>query len=432
MTALAFVAIGVLLLVNGFFVAAEFALVSARPERLAPGRTRAAQLARRQMEKLDEYLAACQLGITIASLALGALGEPTIAGLIEPALGSALAANVVAVIATVTALLAMTALHITIGEQAPKSFAIGSAERVAVICAWPLELFHRALRPLVLLLNAISNGLVRLVGGQPASSHGAATVEELRQLIAGLATSGHVDADDARMLRGVITLDERRASEIMTPRSRVISARSDRTVAEALSLSVESGHSRLPLVDADDGDPLGVVFARDLTAAHMAGRGDDPVTNHRHDMLITPESQRVDILLDRLREAHASITAVLDEYGTLVGVVTVEDILEEIVGEIQDESDRPSEIRTLANGTVIAPGDAPVRDLAEHGFVLPGDAETIAGVVQAELGRLPERGDHITAGNADVRVLSMDGHRIKRLRLRRRSQPSERTREPTG
>ncbi|MDX6553690.1 MAG: magnesium and cobalt exporter, family, partial [Gaiellales bacterium] len=385
---------------------------------------------RRQMEKLDEYLAACQLGITIASLALGALGEPTIAGLIEPALHSALAANVVAVIATVTALLAMTALHITVGEQAPKSFAIGSAERVSALCAWPLELFHRSLRPLVLLLNAISNGLVRMVGGRPATSHGDATVEELRQLIAGLATSGRVDADDARMLRGVITLDERRASEIMTPRSRLVSARSDQTIEEALALSVESGHSRLPLVDAEDGELLGVVFARDLTAAHLAGRGAASVTNFRHDMLITPESQRVDVLLDRMRDAHASIAGVLDEYGTLVGVVTVEDILEEIVGEIQDESDRPSEIRTLANGTVIAPGDAPVRDLAEHGFDLPGDAETIAGVVHAELGRIPQRGDRITAGNADVRVLAMDGHRIKRLRLRRR--PSSQPREPAG
>ncbi|MDX6593492.1 MAG: hypothetical protein QOJ13_2688 [Gaiellales bacterium] len=430
MTVLAFVAIGLLLLINGFFVAAEFALVSARPERMAAGRSKAAQLVRRQMDKLDEYLAACQLGITIASLALGALGEPTIAGLIEPALGSALAANVVAVIATVAALLAMTALHITVGEQAPKSFAIGSAERVAVLCAWPLEIFHRSLRPLVLLLNAISNAIVRLAGGTPATSHGGATVEELRHLIAGLATSGHVDADDARMLRGVITLDERRASEIMTPRSRLVAARSDQTVAEALALSVESGHSRLPLVDADDGELLGVVFARDLTAAHLAGRGAEPVTNFRHDMLITPESQRVDLLLDRLREAHSSIAAVLDEYGTLVGVVTVEDILEEIVGEIQDESDRPSEIRTLANGTVIAPGDAAVRDLAQHGFDLPGDAETIAGVVHNELGRLPERGDRITAGNADVRVLAMDGHRIKRLRLRRR--PPAQTHEPAS
>jgi CBS domain containing-hemolysin-like protein len=429
MTALAFAAIVALLLINGFFVAAEFALVSARPERLGEPRTSAARLVRRQMDKLDEYLAACQLGITIASLALGALGEPTIAGAIEPLLGSALAANVVAVIATVAALLAMTALHITIGEQAPKSFAIGAAERVAVICAWPLELFHRALRPLVLLLNSVSNGLVRLVGGRPATSHADATVEELRQLIAGLATSGRVDADDARMLRGVITLDERRASEIMTPRSRVAASRADQTITEALALSVESGHSRLPLVDAD-GDLLGVVLARELTAAHLAGHGDGDVTRVRHDMLVTPENQRVDLLLDRLREAHVSITAVLDEYGTLIGVVTVEDILEEIVGEIQDESDRPSEIRVLANGSVIAPGDAAVHDLAEHGFDLPGDAETIAGVVQEQLGRIPERGDHVTAGNADVRVLAMDGRRIKRLRLRRR--PSGATQQPTG
>jgi len=146
MTTVALLAIVALVLVNGFFVAAEFALVSARPERMTGPETGVRRLVRRQMGSLDEYLAACQLGITIASLALGAIGEPTIANLIEPALGSRLAADAVAVIATIGALLIMTALHITIGEQAPKSFAIGSAERVVVLVAWPLEVFHRSLQ----------------------------------------------------------------------------------------------------------------------------------------------------------------------------------------------------------------------------------------------------------------------------------------------
>ena len=175
MTTVALLAIVALVLVNGFFVAAEFALVSARPERMTGPETGVRRLVRRQMGSLDEYLAACQLGITIASLALGAIGEPTIANLIEPALGSRLAADAVAVIATIAALLIMTALHITIGEQAPKSFAIGSAERVVVLVAWPLEVFHRSLRPLVRLLNAISNAIVRAFGGRPATEHGGAT-----------------------------------------------------------------------------------------------------------------------------------------------------------------------------------------------------------------------------------------------------------------
>ena len=186
MTAAALVAIALLVLINAFFVAAEFALVSVNPPLLAD--SGAGRRARAQTTRLDEYLAACQLGITIASLALGALGEPTIARLLEPALGRFADAGAIA--ATVLALLAMTALHITVGEQAPKSFAIGSAERVAAICAYPLEVFYRLLRPLVIVLNVASNGIVRLFGGTPASSHAQqASLEELRQVIGAVSSS---------------------------------------------------------------------------------------------------------------------------------------------------------------------------------------------------------------------------------------------------
>ena len=170
MTALLLFAIAALVLVNGFFVAAEFALVSARRGQIR-GNSLAARLARRQQEKLDEYLSACQLGITIASLALGAVGEPTLAHLIEPVLHSLALAHLAGVLGSILALLAMTVLHITAGEQVPKSFAIGAAPRVARFCAIPLEIFHRALRPLVVILNSASNALVRLFGGTPASSH---------------------------------------------------------------------------------------------------------------------------------------------------------------------------------------------------------------------------------------------------------------------
>src|SRR5690349_6377118 len=203
MTAAALVAIVVLVLVNAFFVAAEFALVSTHPARLAdspPGRR-----ARAQVLKLDEYLAACQLGITIASPALGALGEPTIAHLLEPLLGRF--ADAGAIIATVIALLAMTALHITVGEQAPKSFAIGSAERVAALCAYPLEAFYRLLRPLVIVLNVASNGLVRALGGTPANSHAEqAGLEELRLVIGEVSmSSAELSATDRKILAGVFT-----------------------------------------------------------------------------------------------------------------------------------------------------------------------------------------------------------------------------------
>jgi len=425
MTTVALLAIVALVLVNGFFVAAEFALVSARPERMTGPETGVRRLVRRQMGSLDEYLAACQLGITIASLALGAIGEPTIANLIEPALGSRLAADAVAVIATIGALLIMTALHITIGEQAPKSFAIGSAERVVVLVAWPLEIFHRSLRPLVRLLNAISNAIVRAFGGRPATEHGGATLEELRHLIGGLTASGQVDPADARVLRAFFTLDERRASEVLTPRSRVIAVREQESVGDALEAAVTSGHSRLPML-SDDGELLGVVLARDLSQALLAGGASSPAADHVREMQITPERQTLDVLLGRLRDAHASICAVLDEYGVFLGIVTIEDILEEIVGEIEDESDRPTGVRLLPNGAVVCPGDTPIDDLFDYGIVLESEAETVGGLVQLELGRVPRPRDTVTTPTARLRVQSMDGNRVKRMHIT----PLDRTAPP--
>jgi CBS domain containing-hemolysin-like protein len=416
MTALELLVIVLLVLVNGFFVAAEFALVSVRPARL--GDSPAARLARRQSERLDEYLSACQLGITIASLALGALGEPTIAHLLEPLLGGLAGAG--AVVATIAALLVMTTLHITAGEQAPKSFAIGSAERVASLCAYPLEAFYRFLRPLVLILNAASNGLVRLLGGTPAQSHAEqASLEEIRQMIRSVAAAGDIDRTDRRMLQGVFTLDERSASDVMTPRPRIVSVTPGQTVVEALRATRDSGHSRFPLVE-DEGDPLlGLVLGKDLTRALLDGLADEPVERFRHDMLVAPPTQPLDVLLARLKEARASICAVLDEYGRLDGLVTVEDVVEELVGEIWDEDDLGGDIRRLSDGTLVVRGDTPLVDLLSEDVDL-GDAhsESVGGLIQERLGSVPRRGDRVSVDHHQLEVLATEGRRIKRVLIR--------------
>src|SRR5829696_7374122 len=398
MPALALIAIAALVLVNGFFVAAEFALVSVRRGQLR-GNSLGARLARRQEEKLDEYLSACQLGITIASLALGAIGEPTLAHLIEPILHSVALAHFAAAIASVLAILAMTALHITVGEQAPKSFAIGSAGAVAMFCALPLEIFHRSLRPLVVVLNNASNAIVRLFGGTPASSHAQqASLEELRQLIGGLTEEGQLDRSEAQILQGIFTLDERRAGDVMTPRTRLTAVRSGESAREALEKTRDSGHSRFPLLDPS-GELLGVVYGRELTEALL---------------------DHVDVLLARMQEQRASICAVVDEYGQLEGVVTVEDILEEVVGEIWDEDDVASGIRLLTDGRVVCRGDTSLLDLEQYGISINGAAvraATIGGAIQDALGRLARPGDSIRLGVLRVRVLSTDGGRIKRVVL---------------
>src|SRR5215217_2604741 len=297
MTGALLFAIVPLLLMNAFFVAAEFSLVSARRGQLS-GNSLAARLARRQQEKLDEYLSACQLGITIASLALGAVGEQTLAGLIEPLLHSVALAHVAGVVGSVLALLLLTVIHITVGEQAPKSFAIGSAAAALRFCALPLEVFHRLLRPLVIALNNASNGIVRAFGGTPASSHAQqASLEELRQLIGGLTEEGHIDRADAQLLQGVFTLDERRAGEVMTPRTRIAAMHEGQTVREALGATRDAGHSRFPLLDHHHEQLLGVVYSRELTEALLDGEDDRPVAAFNHEIEIVPPP----LPLDRMR-----------------------------------------------------------------------------------------------------------------------------------
>ena len=417
MTAVALIAIATLVLVNGFFVAAEFALVSVRRGQLR-GDTLATRTARRQQEKLDEYLSACQLGITIASLALGAIGEPTLARVIEPLLHSLALAHFAAAVASVLAILAMTALHITVGEQAPKSFAIGSGGRVAKFCALPLEFFYYSLRPLVVVLNDASNAIVRLFGGTPASSHSQqASLEELRQLIGGLTEEGQLDPSEAQILQGVFTLDERRARDVMTPRTRVAALRAGETVRAALETTRNSGHSRFPLLD-EAGDLVGVVYGRELTEALLDGEEERRVESLGHEIIIVPETLPLDLLLARMREQHASICAVVDEFGRLDGVVTIEDILEEVVGEIWDEDDLPSGIRLLDDGRVVCRGDTSLLDLEQYGIALGGlqvRAATIGGAIQDTLGRLARPGDAIRLGPVLARVLSIDGGRIKRV-----------------
>ena len=418
MTGALLLAIVVLVLVNAFFVAAEFSLVSARKGQLR-GEAFAVRLARRQQDKLDEYLSACQLGITIASLALGAVGEQALAALIEPVLHSVALANVAAVLGSVLALLLLTAVHITVGEQAPKSFAIGSPALVARFCAPALEVFHRTLRPLVVLLNNASNGIVRLLGGTPASSHAQqASLEELRQLIGGLTEEGHIDRADAQLLQGVFTLDERRARDVMTPRTRVTAMREGETVREALGATRAAGHSRFPLLDSQGEQLLGLVYSRELTEALLDREDDRPVQSFRHEIIIVPPSIPLDALLARLQQHRASICAVVDEYGALDGVVTVEDILEEIVGEIWDEDDVPSGIRLLDDGRIVCRGDTSLLDLEDYGIHLSRTraSASIGGLIQSALGRLARPGDRVRLGPVSVRVLSTtDGGRIKRV-----------------
>src|SRR5215208_2271876 len=321
----------------------------------------------------------------------------------------------------VLALLLLTALHITVGEQAPKSFAIGSAAAALRFCAVPLELFQRLLRPVVLALNSASNAIVRAFGGTPASSHAQqASLEELRELIAGLTEEGDIDSADAQLLQGVFTLDERRAGEVMTPRTRVTAMREGQTVREAIEATSYAGHSRFPLLDRQGEQLLGVVYSRELTEALLDGEDDRPVDAYRHEIVIVPPTLPLDALLARLQQERASLAAVVDEFGSPDGVVTIEDILEEIVGEIWDEDDLPSGIRLLGDRRLVCRGDTSLLDLEDYGVHLDGGGtiNSIGGLIQSTLGRLARPGERVRLGTVTARVLSTtDGGRVKRVLL---------------
>jgi magnesium and cobalt exporter, CNNM family len=428
-TALYLAAVGLLVLLNGFFVAAEFALVRARKSKLEamaeqglPG----ASAAVAEIEDISEALSACQLGITLASIAIGFLGEPAIAQLIEPAFGS-LSHGVAIVLAIVIAYVITTSLHITIGEQVPKIFAITNAETVARWCARPLRAFRLTFRPAVALLNRVSNAMLRLVGVKPEqiSEEEGGTPEELKLIIAESLQGGKIDPGEAVMLSGVFHLHEQEARQVMTPIPAVVTVDVSDPVEEALRRCVETGHTRLLAIEDENPDRVrGIVHANSLARALLEEGPDASIEPLVKEAPIVPETKPLDDLLADLQRQRSSIAVVVDEYGRVVGIVTVEDILEEVVGEIEDETDPAGgAVRRLANGDWFVRGHVAVTDLVDYGLTLPVDTDaynSVGGYVFDKLGRLPRRGDTIAANGYSIRVESVRENRIEAVRIRER------------
>ncbi|MGZ5358324.1 MAG: hemolysin family protein, partial [Solirubrobacterales bacterium] len=356
MTILLLLLVVLLILVNGFFVAAEFALVRSRHSRmeeLAKDGLGSAKLALRQMDHVDEYVAACQVGITFASIGIGFLGEPAIAQLLEPALGDVFSHGVATVLAVVIAYAIITYSHVLAGEQAPKMIAIASAERTMRSISRPLEFFRKIFTPFIVLTNAPAQFFVRRVLRMDVRADSeAATAQELQVLISRSATGGDLDPGEAGMLSGVFHLHEQEAREVMTPIPAVVTADYSSNVSEALELCWSSGHNRLVVVDDGNQDRVrGIAHALRLTKLLMSDGPEAEIGPAVREALIVPETKALDDLLTELQRQRSSMGVVVDEYGRTVGVVTVEDILEEVVGEIEDETDPlAGSLRQLANG----------------------------------------------------------------------------------
>src|SRR3954454_22241544 len=420
MSALLLVLLLLLVAINGFFVAAEFALVRSRRgkiEQLAEEGESGAEAVVGQLDKIDESLSACQIGITMASIGIGFLGEPSLAVLLEPLFGGLSHGAAVGLSVTIAFAL-VTAIHISIGEQVPKMFAIAHAERTARRVARPLNWFRAATAPVILLLSAISNAIVRLFGVDPTDIEEHHTAEDLKQIIDRSRVGGTLDPGEAGMLGGVFHLHEQEAREVMTPIPAVVTVDASETVETALRRCVTSGHTRLVVIEDDNPDRVkGIVHNNSLARLFMSDGPEASIESVVREALIVPETRPLDDLLHDLQVQRTSLSVVVDEYGRTVGIVTVEDILEEVVGEIEDETaPRAASVRKLTNGDWFVRGHVSLGDLSDAGIELPAEGDTynsVGGYVFGELGRLPKRGDSVRVDAYTIRVEAVRKHRIE-------------------
>src|SRR3954452_13420457 len=429
MIALLLLAVVVLVLLNAFFVAAEFALVRSRKAHLqtdADLGKRGAATAVDMMDNLSRYLSAAQVGITLTSLGLGFLGEPAIGSLLEDLIGEDVPDWVSTLVSVSLAYLITTSIHITFSEQVPKISAIQKAEPLARWVARPLLIFSKVFSPFIALLNGASNAVLRMIGVRTSGQLDAGeSPEELRVLIQESVTGGKLDPGEAGMLTGVFHLHEQQARQVMTPAPAVITVDTSEDVETALRRCVSSGHTRLVVTEDENRDRVkGIVHSNALAQLLLAeGPRASP-----HGLVraapIAPEPKPLDDLLADLQRQRSSLAVVIDEYGRTAGIVTVEDIIEEVVGEIDDETDpQGGEVRRLANGDWFVRGHVAITDLVDYGLHLPMDTDaynSIGGFVFAKLGRLPKRGDTINANGYSIRVEAVRENRIEAVRIRER------------
>jgi CBS domain containing-hemolysin-like protein len=416
-----------LVLLNGFFVAAEFALVGARRSKLqemSDAGDRLSKLAMRALDNLDRYISATQLGITIASLALGWVGEPVVAALIDAILGmfgiepSPGATHTAAGIAVGFAVI--TFLHVVFGELAPKTVALVMPERLSGWVALPLMLFARLMMPFIALLNGTANATLRLFGIKPMSeSRHVHSPEELRMLVMQARAHGTLDESDTAMLAGVFDFHEKKVQDVMRPRTEMAALSIDATEAEVRETLSRERYSRYPVYQESLDDVVGVFLAKDLWLHD--GKAPFSLRQFVRDPLYVPATRLAVRVLDDLRKTRAHMAVVLDEYGGTAGIVTMEDLIEEVIGDIADEYDMVARESVEVNGVLELAGNLSLIDVrSDHRVMIPeGDWTTLGGYVFARLGRIPRVGDHVVFPGGDLEVIAMDGRRVAGVRVNR-------------
>ena len=407
-------------LANGFFVAAEFAIVKVRSTQLtelADQGSARAKMARKLTRHLDAYLSATQLGITLASLALGWIGEPAFHHIIEPLFAKFGAEQFARTASATTAFVIISILHIVLGELAPKSIAIQKPVGTSLWVAHALHAFYVITYPAIWLLNNVSRALLRLVGIQPAGEHAEAahSPEELRMILAGSEKAGILSEENREIIEGVFQFSKRTARQIMVPRTDVAVLSTTCSIEENLEKIRTTRHTRYPLCEGSLDHTIGLIHVKDLLLAQLRGPG-KPLAELKREILFVPENSTVDSLLSQFIEHKTHMAVILDEYGGASGIVSLENITEELFGQIQDEFDRERpEIEPLGNGRYRVRGDYLIEDLADRLKIDVGEPEeeTVGGYVAARLGREVTPGDKVELGDLAISVLEAERFRVR-------------------
>ena len=416
----------VLVAVNAFFVAAEFSLVAVRKSRIdemADAGESGAKRVQKALAHLDRYIAGTQLGITLASLALGWIGEPAIAVILDGILQvfglPPAPAGVHTGVSLAVGFFILTFLHIVLGELAPKTIALVNPEGVSRMVTAPLMLFSRLMSPVIWLFNGAANAILSVFGFTPTTEAQSHSPEELRLLVMQARAHGTLNESDSAMLAGVFDFHEKKARDVMRPRTEVVALDIDATEEEVWNVVKEERYSRYPVYRESLDDVIGVFLAKDLwlrddgAAFSLAG--------FTREALYVPDSRPAERVLDDLRRTRAHMAVVLDEYGGTAGIMTMEDLIEEVIGDISDEYDMAARSAIEANGVLELDGTMSLIDVrSDHRVQIPeGDWTTLGGYAFAQLGRLPRMGDRVPVPGGELEVIAMDGRRIAALRVHR-------------
>lgn len=427
-------AVLVLVGINAYFVATEFALVAVRrtriEQRLRGGDKRARNVAW-ALDHPDDFISAAQLGITVASIAIGYIAEDSIHALILPYLerihgqipvigGPEITGHI---IATIITLIVVTYMHVVLGEQVPKMIAIQKAETVALWTTRPTMIFGKVFRPLIKLMSGSASGIMRLFGLEPAGMHSIGhSPEEIRILVEQSGQEGEIEAEQEQMIHGVFEFPEIMAREVMTPRPDIIALEVNADLDEVVNLLIEEGHSRIPVFEEDLDNIIGVLLIKDLLPYLVGTAGEAFVLRDvLREPYFVPDTKRISELLAELRTRNVHLAVILDEFGGTEGLVTLEDLLEQIVGDIYDEYDQPEPDFTVTpEGDVLIDGGASIDEVNERfGMDLSSDDyDTIGGFIFGALGRVPAPGDMIYIdGSGELRVEGTEERRITSVRL---------------